>query len=305
MMTLYATVKALGAFLRGSEHDRNSPVSTEATKSNRVDAAGYQIAFTRAGRGPAVALLHGIPTSSYLWRCVVPSLVAAGLEVITLDLLGYGASDKPVEADLGIKAQSVVVVEALRALNWPGGTVVGHDIGGGIAQLIVIDHPKVASRLVLVDSIVYDSFPEPGIARLKDPVWDAILGAPDFDLKKGLTKGLTRGMVHTDRITPEMIETYERPFHGVEGRRAYLRAARALRTEELSSRMSAVEKVELPTLIIWGAEDVFQPLRSGEHLSRTMTNSRFEVIEQAGHFSPEDAPEPLARLIAAFATSVP
>jgi pimeloyl-ACP methyl ester carboxylesterase len=250
-----------------------------------------------------VVLIHGIPTNAYLWRGVVPPLVAAGLEVITLDLLGYGASDKPVDADLGIKAQSGVIVEALRALNWRGGTVVGHDIGGGIAQLIAIDHPKVVTRLVLVDSIVYDSFPEPGIARLKEPVWDGILGAPDFDLRKGLTKGFTRGMVHSDRITSQMIDAYERPFHGVEGRLAYLRAARALRTEELSSRMNAIEKIELPTLIIWGAEDSFQPLKSGEHLAQTMPNGRFEVVAQAGHFLPEDAPEALGRLIAAFATS--
>ena len=280
-----------------------APMSTEATKYDRVDAGGYEIAFTRAGRGPAVVLIHGIPTHSYLWRGVVPPLVAAGLEVITLDLLGYGASDKPAEADLGIKAQSRFLVQALRALNWSGGTLVGHDIGGGIAQLIAVEHPEVTTRLVLVDSIVYDSFPEPGIARLKDPAWDDILGAPGFDLKKGLIKGFKRGMVHGDRITSEMIDCYERPFRGVEGRRAYLRAARALRTEELSSQMDAVEKLKLPTLVVWGSEDVFQPLKSGEHLAHTMPNGQFEVIQQAGHFLPEDAPETLARHIALFATS--
>ena len=230
-----------------------------------------------------MVLIHGIPTNAYLWRGVAPSLVAAGLEVITLDLLGYGASDKPTDADLGIRAQSNLLVEALRALEWPGGTVVGHDIGGGVAQLIAVDHPQIATRLVLIDSIVYVSFPELSIARLKDLAWDGILGGPDFDLKKGLTKGFMRGMVHADRITP-------------------LRAARALRTEELSSRMDAVEKLELPTLIIWGAEDVFQPIEAGERLAQTMANGRFEVLERAGHFLPEDDPDALARLIAAFAS---
>jgi pimeloyl-ACP methyl ester carboxylesterase len=259
-------------------------------------------AYTRAGHGPAVVLIHGIPTNAYLWRGVAPSLVAAGLEVITLDLLGYGASDKPTDADLGIRAQSNLLVEALRALEWPGGTVVGHDIGGGVAQLIAVDHPQIATRLVLIDSIVYVSFPELSIARLKALAWDGILGGPDFDLKKGLTQGFMRGMVHADRITPEMIDAYERPFHGVEGRRAYLRAARAVRTEELSSRMDAVEKLELPTLIIWGAEDVFQPIKAGERLAQTMENGRFEVLERAAHFLPEDDPDALARLIAAFAS---
>ena len=112
-------------------------------------------------------------------------------------------------------------------------------------------------------------------------------------------------MLHADRITQEMIDIYERPFRGGEGRLAYLRAARALRTEELSSRMDSVEKLELPTLIVWGAGDTFQPLKSGERLARTMLRGRFEVIEQAGHFLPEDSPEALARLIATFVTSVP
>ena len=69
--------------------------------------------------------------------------------------------------------------------------------------------------------------------------------------------------------------------------------------------MDTIEKLELPTLIVWGAEDKFQPLKSGEHLAQTMPNGRFVVIKQAGHFLPEDAPDEIARLIAAFALSGP
>src|SRR3546814_8035634 len=98
---------------------------------------------------------------------------------------------------------------ALPIFGWARGTLVVHDIGGGIVQLIAVDHPEIIERLILVDSIVYDSFPEPGIARLKDPVWDGILEAPDFDLKKGLAKGFARGMVHPDKITSELIERSE------------------------------------------------------------------------------------------------
>ena len=76
-----------------------------------------------------------------------------------------------------------------------------------------------------------------------DAAWDRILGAPDFDLARGLTKGLTRGLSRADRVTPELVAAYEKPFHGVEGRLAYLRAARALRTEELASRMGEVEEL--------------------------------------------------------------
>src|SRR3546814_10503310 len=142
------------------------------------------------GNGPKIALIHGIPTSRHLWRKIIPALVSAGREVIALDLLGYGESDKPLVADLGIQGQSDIVVQALLALGWARGTLVGHDIGGGIVQLIAVDHPEIIERLILVDSIVYDSFPEPGIARLKDPVWDGILEAPDFDRSEEHTSEL-------------------------------------------------------------------------------------------------------------------
>lgn len=277
-------------------------MSIDVSQNGRLSIGGHQIAYAHLGNGPKIALIHGIPTSRHLWRKIIPALVSAGREVIALDLLGYGESDKPLVADLGIQGQSDIVVQALLALGWARGTLVGHDIGGGIVQLIAVDHPEIIERLILVDSIVYDSFPEPGIARLKDPVWDGILEAPDFDLKKGLAKGFARGMVHPDKITSELIEAYERPFRGVEGRRAYLRVARGLRTEDLSSRMDAVERLEAPTLVIWGDNDVFQPKALGERLARTVANGQFEVIEQAGHFLPEDAPEALAELITKFTT---
>ena len=169
--------------------------------------------------------------------------------------------------------------------------------------MICANDPNAAERLVLVDTIAYDSFPEPGIARLKDPVWDGILSEPDFDLQKGLTKGFTRGMVHKERITPKLIAAYERPFRGVEGRLAYLRAARALRTEDLSARMNEIEKLAIPTLIMWGAEDVFQPIHYGTRLAAAMPRARFEKIERTGHFLPEDEPTVVARLIADFVRS--
>jgi len=169
-------------------------MTTDTTKRGFVEVAGHKIAFTRTGCGPSIVLIHGIPTNGYLWRHVIPPL-AARWSVVTLDLLGYGASDKPPGADLRIAAQTRLVVEVLHQLGVQVTAIVGHDIGGGIAQLIAVEHSSLVDRLILVDSITYDSFPEPGIARLKDPVWDGILGTPDFDLKKGLTKGFTRGMV--------------------------------------------------------------------------------------------------------------
>jgi pimeloyl-ACP methyl ester carboxylesterase len=273
------------------------------TSSGFIELGSERLAYVRDGERPSVVLLHGIPTSKYLWRNVASVLSNAGLGWIAFDLLGYGDSSKPVDVDLGIANQAKLIGEALEQLGWKSGLVVGHDIGGGVAQLLAASRPALVEKLVLVDSIAYDSFPEPGIARLKEPVWDQILGAEDFDLRKGLTKGFQRGMTRQSEVSEALIAQYARPFDGVEGRKAYLRVARALRTEELVSRTAEIEQLPIPVLIVWGAQDAFQPLAYGEKLAHAMQNARLEVVEDAGHFLPEDAPGLLGKMIVDFATS--
>jgi pimeloyl-ACP methyl ester carboxylesterase len=259
-----------------------------------VKVEGGSIAYARFGKSLDVLLVHGIPTNRTLWHGVIPRLIEAGLGGIAVDLLGYGASDKCVGQDLGVAAQARYLEQLLPSIGWERGLLVGHDIGGGIVQLLAVNSPTVATGLVLVDTIAYDSFPEPGIARLQDPAWDAILSAPDFSLTKGLAKGFRKGLANPDLVTPELLARYEMPFAGATGRLAYLRAARALRTDELASRMKEIEALALPALIVWGEQDQFQPLAYGERLAEAMENARFEVISGSGHFLPEDSPTGLA-----------
>ncbi|HEY1996990.1 alpha/beta hydrolase [Paraburkholderia sp.] len=110
-------------------------------------------------------------------------------------------------------------------------------------------------------------------------------------------------MVQKSKVTPELIAEYERPFAGPAGRKAYLRAARALRSEELVQRTAEIEQLAIPTLVAWGAQDEFQPLSYGRKLADAMQDARLEVIEDAGHFLPEDAPQALGKLIVEFAAT--
>lgn len=67
-------------------------------ESHYVEAAGLRLHYRSCGEGEPVLLLHGWPTSSYLWREVIPAIAAAGSRAIALDLPGFGASDKPLDA---------------------------------------------------------------------------------------------------------------------------------------------------------------------------------------------------------------
>ncbi len=277
-----------------------APAPTAATSAglkHRVRLFGGEMAYQRAGQGPAVILLHGIPSSSYLWRDVIGPLSAA-FDVIAPDLLGYGDSDKRLDADLSLAAQARYVVALMESLQVRQGAVVGHDIGGGIAQLIAADEPGRVARLVLIDSVVDDAWPIPDIARLKEPAWDQIM--VDLDLRRGFKKGLDAGIVTPGRVTDEMLEEFVRPFGDQPGRRAYLRAARALNNRDLVSRSHHIAEIQTPTLILWGANDGFLAPRWGEHLQRKLPHASLQLIDPGGHFLPLDRPDAVTEALKQF-----
>lgn len=276
-----------------------APAPLARTKG-RIRTFAGDIAYVRRGQGPALLLLHGIPSSSYLWRDVIDPL-AQTFDVLAPDLLGYGDSDKRLDADLSVAAHARYMVAFMESLGVHQAAVVGHDVGGGIAQLMAVDEPNRVARLILIDSVVDDNWPVPDIARLKEPAWDQIM--VNIDLRDGLRKGLQSGMVSEGRVTDELVDEWTRPFQDIGGRRAYLRAARALNNRDLMSRARHIADIETPTLILWGANDTFLEPRWAETLRHKLRDAVIEVIEPGGHFLPLDRPDAVVEAITRFLTT--
>lgn len=267
---------------------------TSMLPASPVTVDGVNLGLRRSGSGPPVLLIHGIPTSSLLWRDVQPTL-AQNADVLAVDLMGYGTSAKPADRQPTLPVQAFLLSRLLDDLDMDDVLVVGHDIGGGVAQLMAVDRPERLSGLVLVNSIAYDSWPEPGIARLKEPEWDERLQT--IDLAAGLQRGLMKGLVDTDKATDELAAAYAEPFEGALGRAAYLRAARALRTQDLTSRSDQIERIGLPVHLVWGALDTFQPVEYGRRLAAALPDARLTTWDDASHFVPEEVPGRLASLL--------
>jgi pimeloyl-ACP methyl ester carboxylesterase len=279
----------------------SQPIAPSAfTQSKwRVRLFGGDMTYIRRGQGPPVVLLHGIPSSSYLWRDVIDPL-SRYFDVVAPDLLGYGDSDKRVDADLSVEAQERYVIALMESLGIQRAHIVGHDIGGGIAQLIAADEPARVGKLVLIDSIMDDNWPIPEIARLHDPFWDQRMVSTD--LRQGFGEGLQAGIVTPGRITAEMLDEWVRPFSDQAGRRGYLRAARALNNKDLLSRSNDIREIRVPTLILWGANDKFLERSWAEKLHQKLQNSVVQIIEPGGHFLPLDRPDALVPLLLQFLT---
>src|SRR5580658_369832 len=108
------------------------------------------MAYRRAGRGPAILLIHGVAGSSRTWDEVV-ALLARDHTVIAPDLFGHGKSDKP-PGDYSLGAHASSLRDLLSVLGIARATVVGQSFGGGVAMQFAYQYPENCDRLVLVGS---------------------------------------------------------------------------------------------------------------------------------------------------------
>src|SRR6266511_5867044 len=107
-------------------HERRAP----SMEQSFATTGPGRIAYLEGGQGVPILLIHGMPTSSYLWRRVLP-LLAPRFRVFAPALMVFGDSDKPEDADLSIVAQAQYLRVLMDTVGWDSGVVVGHDIGAG------------------------------------------------------------------------------------------------------------------------------------------------------------------------------
>src|SRR5688572_19094269 len=165
-----------------------------------VDLGGARLYYYAAGTrgaGDPVVLIHGFPTSGHLWNEVVP-LVPAGHRVVVVDLLGYGRSDRPRAGRVTVHAHAGRMTELFDALSIGPACVVGHDVGGGIAQSLAVRYPDRVSRLCLIDSVAFDGWPGREV-RLVRSVLPVARHLPPAWLLPMVRNGLLRGYADHDR----------------------------------------------------------------------------------------------------------
>jgi pimeloyl-ACP methyl ester carboxylesterase len=255
-----------------------------------VDLDGVRLYYYAAGTrgaGEPVVFLHGFPTSSHLWSDVVP-LVPAGHRVVVLDLLGYGRSDRPLGRPVGIRGHAERVIELLDLLGINYACVVGHDVGGGIAQWLAVRYPHRVSRLCLIDSVAFAEWPTRNV-KLARAMLPLTRHLPATWLLSILRTDLLRGYQDHDRGL-RSIDLYVRPFANSDGRDAFMEHLLALDSGDTAALGPRLSEIAAPTAILWGRHDPFLPTELGERLHKTIAGSTLEVLPTGSHFLPEDAP---------------
>ncbi len=258
---------------------------------------GHKIAFREQGEGSPVLLIHGIPTNSLMWRDIIPRL-AATHRVIAPDLLNYGQSTKPTSADVSINAQSHLLVKLMDSLGVRRADIVAHDIGGGVAQLMAVHHPEKLRKLVLMDSVCFDSWPIPEFEPLQNPEAESEMSLNDF---VSMMRAFMPNGVHNKSImTDELIELYLAPWSSEEGKRAFFRNLRRLSKEYTQAIADELKHLPHQTLVMWGDKDPFQKPDYALRLVEAIPNAELVWIKDAGHWLIDEKPAEIAERINQF-----
>jgi pimeloyl-ACP methyl ester carboxylesterase len=279
-----------------------------------VTANGVRLHFVEGGSGAPILLLPGWPQSWYVWRYVMPLLVAAGRRVIALDPRGMGDSDRPAS---GYDMQTVTaeihnVVEALGLTTDGAIDVVGHDVGTWIGYAYAAEWPQDVKRLAVFDAALPGITPPPpaGIpsADVNVKTWHFAFNRLD-DLPELLLHGREREFLtwlfrakamRPWTITPTDLDEYVRVNAAPGAIRAALSYYRHnLGPEALErSRLRAARKLAMPVLA-FGADAGVGPALI-ETMRLVATDVRGGVFTECGHYMPEEAPRAVADQILRF-----
>ncbi|WP_247002115.1 alpha/beta fold hydrolase [Halosolutus gelatinilyticus] len=231
------------------------------------------------GDEPPIVFLHGIPTWSFLWRDIAPA-IAQDRRTIAPDLLGYGNSSMRDGFDRSIRAQESMLEELLVELDVETASLVAHDIGGGVALRFAAHEPDRVDKLVLSNAVCYDSWPVEFVANLGLP--DS--AETDDEFESHLDSAFVDGAY--GEADPEFVEGMKAPWRSDEGQRSLVRNAVATNTNHTTEIEYGA--IEAETLLLWGEDDVMQPIDYAERLTDDLENAAVEPLSEAYHWVPED-----------------
>lgn len=269
----------------------------DARDTEYLELDGEWVRYRVVGGGPPVVLVHGFLSSSRIWEALVERL-AQRFTVYSLDLTGFGESDKP-SSGYGVRNGSRLLYSFFTHFGLNNASVIGHDIGGDIAVKLAADHPDMVGRLVLVATPANEDQID-----LPTPLWLAtlpVVGALFYSLGKYVRPvrelWLRPFVLDKDDLPEELVED------AGESTPAAVRQSLSISVREIS-RGRLVRQgrmIKAPVLVIAGEEDqIVDPQATGDW-ARGL-NAEAALMEGVGHLPMVENPAEFNAQIMAFLT---
>ena len=287
----------------------------EEFTQKRVRANGVEINTMINGNGPPLLLLHGYPQSHLIWHRVAPEL-AKQYTVVTTDLRGYGASEKPAgladHSNYSKREMAKDQLEVMRELGFDSFYLCGHDRGARVSHRLAIDHPDAVRRVMLLDISPTLAMYEQTTMDFARSYWwwffliqptpfpeSMIAGAPEIYLQKKIGWGHA-GMSAFTAETYAAYLSYVSDPATMHAMCEDYRAAATIDLEHDRADRGTGRKITCPVNVLWGEHGVvnrcFKPLEDWKVVASDVRGRTLPC----GHYIPEEVPEALLQEMVQF-----
>jgi pimeloyl-ACP methyl ester carboxylesterase len=250
---------------------------------------GREIAWARAGGGPAVVLCHGTPWSAALWAPFAEAL-SRDFTVHVWDMPGYGRSSKHAgqPVDFGAQAEAFAALLAHWELDRPH--VVTHDFGGAVALRTHLLGGVPYASLMLVDVV---AIPPSG-----SPFFRFVQAHPDLlaQLPAYIHAAIVRAYIESAShrgLREDALEELVAPWTTAEGQPAFYRQIAEYDERYLVENEERLAALDLPVRIVWGTDDAWIPVERAHVLHERIPGATLGLVPGAGHLIQHDAPAAL------------
>ena len=254
-------------------------------------------------RNPTLLFLHGFGENRQTWRFIAPYLLE-NYHLVMVDLKGFGDSPKNRDDYYSVYDQAYVVNEFIKKEQLENVTLIGRSFGGGVALVLALIQEdklieKHINQLILINSIAYKQALPSMLRDLKTP----ILGYLGIHLlgNRYLAKEAYKYAFYNNKLIPkESIDLASAYLSFPKAKYAYLKTVNQLIPDDIEHVQQRFKEITLPTLILWGKEDVAISVNKAYRLQRDLINSKLKIFPMAGHMPQEEIPYLLSHEIIKF-----
>lgn len=272
-------------------------------ESRYIEVLGSRMHYIDEGEGDPILFIHGNPTSSYLWRNIIP-FVTDGYRAIAVDLIGMGRSDQP-DIDYTYQDHARYVNAFIEALELTDLTLVIHDWGSVLGFDYARSHEENVVGIAFMEAIIPPRYPSPNpiggaLGRFRTPEGEDLILQQNQFVEQILPGSVARG------LTEEEMQHYRAPYPTPRSRRPTLQWPRELpaageparNVEVVTAIGDWMQNTQIPMLHLWARPGALNPESVADALVERVPKLQSTFIGVGRHYVQEDQPEMIGRAIA-------